>query len=141
MPFKDPEKERAYRRKYRAAHPEQRKAITARYKAKHYEEILAYSREYNKRPEVIEKRKEYYLEHREQMLLDAKRNRLMKRYKNPKLTVTKRRKSSRESARRKRLGIVFQRTEEGYFWKSGKIFNGPFNYKKEAIKDAMRAFV
>ena len=27
------------------------------------------------------------------------------------------------------------------YWKSGKISNGPFNYRNEAIKDAEKAFL
>lgn len=139
MPFKDPEKEREWRRKYVAAHPEQRKETVDRWRAKNREKILAYGREYTKRPEVIERRKEYYLEHRTEHLLNAKRNRAMKKYECERPSVWKRRKSSRDSARRKRLGIAIQRVESGYFWKAGKISNGPFNYRKEAVKDAERA--
>lgn len=141
MPFKDPEKEREWRRKYVAAHPEQRKATQDRYRERHRDKILEYGREYTKRPEVIARRKEYYLEHREDHLLNAKRNRAMKGYKFKRQTVWKHRKSSRDSARRKRCGITIQRNITGYFWKAGKISNGPFDYLKEAIKDAEKAFL
>lgn len=141
MPFKDPEKEREWRRKYVAAHPEQLKQTQERYRATHREKIRAYCQEYNHRPEVIERRKAYYLEHREDMLANSKKNHFMKGYKPTKQTIWKRRKSSRDSARRKRCGITIQRNEVGYFWKSGKISNGPFNYLKEAIKDAEKAFL
>lgn len=141
MPFKDPEKEREWRRKYVAAHPEQRKATIERYKERHHDKILAYGKEYTKRPEVIERRKAYYLENRTEMLANSKRNKMMKGYKTTKQTAWKRRKSSRDSARRKRCGITIQRNEVGYFWKSGKISNGPFNYRNEAIKDAEKAFL
>lgn len=141
MPFKDPEKEREWRRKYIAEHPEQRRKIYARYKEKNREKILAYGREYTKRPEVIEKRKKYYLEHREEILLNAKRNRMMKKYESAKLPRWKHRKISRNSARRKRCGISIQREAIGYFWKAGMLSNGPFNYRCEAIKDAEMAFL
>ena len=39
MPFKDPEKERDWRRKYVAAHYEQRKATVDRWRAKNKEKI------------------------------------------------------------------------------------------------------
>lgn len=141
MPFKDPEKEREWRRKYVAAHHEQRKATQDRYRERHHDKILAYGKEYTKRPDVIERRRAYYLENRTEMLANSKRNKMMKGYKPTKQTVWKRRKSSRDSARRKRCGICIQRNERGYFWKSGKISNGPFNYMKEAIKDAEKAFL
>lgn len=140
MPFKDPAKEREWRMKYRAEHPEQRKQTQERYRATHREKIRAYCREYNQRPEVIQRRKEYYLEHREEHLLNSKRNRLMKQYEQEAVPKWKHRKSSRDCARRKRLGIEIQRTQSGYFWKSGKISNGPFNYLREALKDAEKAF-
>lgn len=141
MPFKDPEKEREWRRKYWLARPKQRKAIVDRYRAKHREKILAYQKEYSKRPEVIARRKKYYLEHREEMLANSKCNYIIKGYTRTKQTICKRRKSKRDYMRRKINGISVQRTENGYFWKSGKISNGPFNYLKEAIKDAERAFL
>lgn len=140
MPFKDPEKEREWRRKYWAARPAQRKAKAKRYYYKHREKILAYGKEYTKRPEVIEQRKAYYLEHREDILANSKKNHFLKGYKRTKQTVWKRRKSVRDCMRRKRNGISIQRNENGYFWKSGKISNGPFTYRKEAIKDAEMAF-
>lgn len=140
MPFKDPEKEREWRKKYVAAHPEQRKATIERYKELHHDKILEYGREYSKRPDVIARRKAYYLENRTEMLAQSKKNHFLKGYETTKQTVWKRRKSSRDSARRKRCGITIQRNESGYFWKSGKISNGPFNYRKEAIKDAEKAF-
>ena len=141
MPFKDPEKERAWRRKYWAERPERRKAIMDRYRAKHREKILAYGKEYTKRPEVIEIRKQYYLERREEMLANSKANHIMKGYEQKESQARwKRRKSGRDYMRRKRNGISIQRNENGYFWKAGKISNGPFTYRKEAIKDAERAF-
>ena len=142
MPFKDRAKENEYKRKYWAAHPAQRKAIMDRWRAKNREKILAYGREYNKRPEVIERRRKQYLEHREEMLLNAKRNRLMKRYEQKcSLSTRERRKIGRNSMRRKRLGIVIEMVQGSYFWKAGKISNGPFDYRKDAIKDAERAFL
>lgn len=142
MPFKDKEKERAWRRKYWAERPKQRKAITARFYAKHREEILGYMKEYTKRPEVIERRKKYYLENRTEILANNKKNKMLKNYEQKtSQSVWKRRKAGRDFMRRKRNGISIQRTENGYFWKSGKISNGPFNYLKEAIKDAEEAFL
>ena len=140
MPFKDKEKERAWRKAYWAARPKQRKAIVDRWRAKNREKLLAYQKEYTKRPEVIAKRKEYYLEHREEHLLSSKLNHIMKGYKSEKMPCWKHRKASRKSARRKRCGIEIQRTPNGYFWKCGKISNGPFDYRKQAVKDAERAF-
>ncbi len=141
MPFKDPEKERAWRKAYWAARPQQRKAIVDRYRVKHREKILAYAKEYSHRPAVIERRKEYYLENREERLKNNKLNYLLKKYEHAKQSVFKRRKYSREYARRKRCGIEIERNENGYFWKAGKIGNGPFVYRKEAIKDAECAFL
>lgn len=141
MPFKDKEKERAWRKAYWAARPKQRKAIMDRWRAKNREKLLAYQKEYTKRPEVIEKRAKDYLEHREERLLNAKKNRLMKGYNNPPYPVGKKRKSSRDCARRKRLGIEIERTPSGYFWKAGILSNGPFDYRKDAVKDAERAFL
>lgn len=142
MPFKDKAKENEYKRKYWGAHPAQRKAIMDRWRAKNREKILAYGREYNKRPEVIERRRKQYLEHREQMLLNAKRNRLMKRYEYKySLSTRELRKIGRNSMRRKRLGIVIEMVQGSYFWKAGKISNGPFDYRNDAIKDAERAFL
>ena len=142
MPFKDKSKENEYKRKYWAARPAQRKAIRDRWAAKHHDEILAYQREYTKRPEVKERRRKQYLEHREEYLLNAKRNRLMKRYEQKSVMSTwKRRKAGRDYARRKRLGIVIEMVQGSYFWKAGKISNGPFDYRKDAIKDAERAFL
>lgn len=142
MPFKDPEKEREWRRKYVAEHPEQRKATIDRYRERHHDKILEYGREYTKRPEVIERRKKYYLENRTEILANNKKNKMLKNYEQKtSRSVWKRRKAGRDFMRRKRNGISIQRTENGYFWKSGKISNGPFNYLKEAIKDAEKAFL
>lgn len=140
MPYKDKEKERAWRKAYWAARPKQRKAIMDRYREKHHEKILDYMREYTKRPEVIQRRKEYYLEHREELLLNNKKNNMMKKYETENGPRWKHRKASRKSARRKRCGIEIQRTPNGYFWKAGILSNGPFDYRKQAVKDAERAF-
>lgn len=98
------------------------------------------SKKYNSSPEGKAYHAEYYLKNREKLLKAAKENRLFKRYKDKPQIASYHRKSVRECARRKRLGIVIDRNEQGFFWKAGKLWNGYFNYKKEAIKDSERAF-
>ena len=125
MPYKDIEKKRACAR---------------RYAERHREKMRAYAKEYNASPEGKAYHAEYYLQNREKMLKAAKENRLFKRYKDKPRSVSSKRKSVRECARRIRCGIVIDRNEQGFFWKAGKLWNGYFAYKKEAIKDSERAF-
>lgn len=141
MPFKDPEKEKAWRIKYKAEHPDRLKAAQDKYRAKNRKKRNAYMKEYLRRPEVREKQRQYYLEHREELLRTNKKNRFMKKYEQQqKSSRWKHCESSRNSYRRKKLGIIIQRAVSGYFWKCGRISNGPFNYRAEAIKDAEEAF-
>lgn len=115
-------------------------AAKTRYRKRHKEKLTAISREYIKRPEVKERLKEYYLANREKILEYSKKNKALGKYKTKPLDKFKSREASRKCAARKRMGIDIFRTEEGYFWKAGKLNNGPFVYRKEAIKDAEEAF-
>lgn len=125
MPYKDIEKKRACAR---------------RYAERHREKMREYAKKYNASPKGKAYHAEYYLQNREKMLKAAKENRLFKRYKDKTQSAISHRKSVRECARRIRCGIVIDRNEQGFFWKAGKLWNGYFKYKKEAIQDSERAF-
>ena len=140
MPFKDKEKEREWRKAYREAHRDMYRAISKRWADKNKEKIKNYHKEYLARPEVIAHRKEYYLAHREEILKANKLNHILKRHKTTPATASKHRTTSRKYARRRKAGIVIDRNEQGFFWKAGKLWNGYFTYKKEAIKDSEMAF-
>ena len=109
-------------------------------KERQREKMRAYMKEYNARPEVKAYHAEYYLQNREKMLKAAKEYHFLKGYKNKPRSASSKRKSVRECARRKRCGIVIDRNEQCFFWKAGKLWNGYFTYKKEAIKDSEKAF-
>ena len=111
-----------------------------KYNDGHKQEIKEYMRSYARRPEVKARHARYYLEHREEMLRNSKINNSYGKYKRKPLDKKKHREVSRRHAERKRLGIVVGREAKGYFWNAGKLWNGYFNYKKEAIKDAEEAF-
>ena len=115
-------------------------AARARYRTRNKEKVTAYSREYIKRPEVKERLKEYYLANREKILEYSKKNKALGKYKRTPIDKLKNREASKKCAARKRVGIDIFRTEEGFFWKAGILNNGPFNYRKEAIRDSEEAF-
>lgn len=115
-------------------------AAKTRYRARNKEKVTAYSREYIKRPEVKARFKEYYLANREKILEYTRKNKALGKYKRKPTNKAKGREASRKCAARKRMGIDIFRTEEGFFWKSGILNNGPFNYMREAIKDSEEAF-
>lgn len=120
-----------------------RKSILAaktRYRIKHKERLTAASREYIKRPEVKARFKKYYLANRERILEYSKRNKALGKSKPKPIDKNKRREASRKHSARKRAGISFYRKDNYYYWKAGILSNGPFVYRKEAIKDAEEAF-
>lgn len=103
------------------------------------EKARAYAKAYYSRPEIAERYKKYYLEHREEKLKRNKINLFNKEYKST--PISRRHLTiNRKCQRRRRNGIIFYHNEKGYFWRSGKLCGDYFNYKKEAIKDAEEAF-
>lgn len=140
MPFKDKEKEREWRKAYREAHRDMYRAISRRYAEKNREKMREYAKKYNASTEGKAYRAEYYLKNREEILKANKLNHILKRHKTTPATASKHRTTSRKYARRRKAGIVIDRNAQGFFWKAGKLWNGYFNYKKEAIKDAEKAF-
>lgn len=140
MPYKDKEKERAWRKAYREKHKDKDRERNRRYREKNREKLRAWAREYNASPEGKAYRAEYYLKNRIELRKKDKANYILKGYKPTKLPIKKQRESGRKYARRKRAGIEIDFNEQGFFWKAGKLWNGYFRYKKEAIKDSERAF-
>ncbi len=120
-----------------------RKSILAaktRYRIKHKERLTAASREYIKRPEVKARFKEYYLANREKILEYTRKNKALGKSKAKPIDKKKRREACRKHSARKRAGISFYIKDNYYYWKAGILSNGPFVYRKEAIKDAEEAF-
>ena len=140
MPYKDKEKERAWHKAYRAAHIEEHRERNRKYRERNREKLRAWAREYNASPEGKAYLAEYYLKNRVELRKKDKENYILKGYKTAVTNIKKQRETRRKYARRKRLGIVIDFNEQGFFWKAGKLWNGYFRYKKEAIKDSERAF-
>jgi len=63
MPYRDKEKERAYKREWARNHPECGKDTLRKWRETHREHIRKYMREYQKRPEVKERRRRWKQEH------------------------------------------------------------------------------
>ena len=125
MPFKSKEREKEVKRLYRS---------------RNKDKIRAYMKKYCARPEVKERVAKYYLAHRDELIKSSTINKTFGKYERKPIDKKKNRLASCKYARRKKHGVVVSRDEKGFFWKAGKLWNGYFDYKRDAIKDAEAAF-
>lgn len=144
MPYKDPEKARECRRKWREANREKDRESKKRYKEKNKEKIKEQGKEYKKREDVKERTrkqlKEYYIKHKDEkaeeankrykkkISLDSNRKLISSygKYENDKLT-----RKQRKSISAKLLGFTPQAYRNN---KSTGIKN---IYKREFIKEGI----